>query len=202
MSHAGHNSELDCTCTDCKLRYPKFYHPHTWRDLRKLDSKKLIGDREYYRDAQEELCKKYNIFLPLYRTKKERRWDYLEHVFNLIKKGIKGFGKKLDEQHAKNKRKSKFKWSDFTMSEKSYAGLTGKSTSKDLDFITGRGKKADMSFITGRTRQKNLSYITGKSKRNNSNFITARSKGKDMSYLTGGKKDYSALIGKRKKIKL
>lgn len=192
MSHVGYNTPLDCTCTDCKLRYPKQYHMHTWQDFRKLDSKKLIHGKEYYRDAQEELCKKYNITLLYYRTKWQRRFDRVEHVINLIIRGSRRFKKALDKLHESNvKRKSVQKrgiFESLTMTERDYKKITGRTTDEDLSFITGRNsKRQNMDFITGKGKR-DYSALTGK-KKSTPKF--------DM-----GKRNYSGLIGSRKKIKL
>jgi len=176
-------------CTDCKLRYPKYFHLHTWQSLRKLDSKKLIGDKEYYRDAQEEICKKYNVFIPLWTSKRQRKiysvtkWLYRTH------RALKWLKKKLDENHEKNKtrKRGSFKLPNFSMSERDYKALTGRTTNQDLSFITGRGKKKDYSALTGRSKR-DYSGLVGKRKSNNS--------------LSLGKQDYSSLLGKRKKIRL
>ena len=180
MSHAGYHTPLDCSCTDCKLRYPKQYHIHTWNDFRKLDSKKMIGDKIYYRDAQEELCKKYNITLLYYRTKWQRRFDGIEHYFNLLRNGLKKFKKALDKQHHTNQKRKKshkgFSLNDFTLTEKDYSSLTGRTTKQDLDFITGRGKKPDYSFITGKSKKKDYSYITGKNKQKDLSRLYSKKK--------------------------
>ena len=183
MSHAGYHTDLDHTCTYCELRYPKYFHPHAWRDLRKLDSKKMIGDKIYYRDAQEEICKKYNVFVPLYRTKRERRIDSIKRVWWTTRRILKAIKKLLDEQHEKNqkrksvqKRKQPSIFKALTMTEKDYRSITGKSTNADLSFITGRGKK-DYSALTN--KRNSYSALTGNNKRN-----------------------YSGLIGSKKKIRL
>lgn len=213
MSHADHNSYLDCCCTDCKLRYKKYFHWHTWQDLKKLNSKKLIGDKEYYRDAQEEICKKYHVIITLYRTPRQRKFDKIEHYLNLIKSAAKRFKVLLDKQHQSNqkrKRTSRKKnlndlVNEFSMSEKDYKDITGKTPEQDMSFITGRGKKPDMSMITNKTK-KDYSSLTRKNKKQDMSFITGHSKytglvgGKKSSF--GGKKDYSGLIGKRRKVKI
>ena len=177
-------------CTDCKLRYPKYFHLHTWQSLRKLDSKKLIGDKEYYRDAQEEICKKYNVFIPLWTSKRQRKiysvtkWLYRTH------RALKWLKKKLNENHEKNQNRKTSKknsiWKSFTMSEKDYKSITGKTTDQDLSFITGKRKKQDYSALTGRSNR-DYSGLVGKRKNNS---------------LSLGKQDYSSLLGKRKKIRL
>lgn len=192
MSHAGHNSEIDCTCTDCKLRYPKFYHWHTWEDFKKLDSVKLIGGKEYYRDAQEILCKKYNITLVLYRTPWQRKIDKIVHIINLIR-NRNPKKRKTQKLNKALKLIKDFDGSDFkifkdskgidivnqlTMSERDYKSITGHNTTQDLRRITGMGKKPNMKFITGRQKKQNMDFLLGPKRRNMS------------------------LMGKRKKVRL
>jgi hypothetical protein len=93
MSHAGHTTEIDCMCTDCKLRYPKTFTHEAWMNLRKLDSTVMVQGKEYYRDTQEILCKKYNVTITGYLTPRERKILFMKKIwwgFNRILDKIKG----------------------------------------------------------------------------------------------------------------
>jgi hypothetical protein len=151
-----------------------------WDSFRNMDRKdvRFIDGQKFTRtiDAQEMICKKYNVTLLYYRTKWQRRFDKVEHIVNVIKSGLSRFKRGLDKLHEQNqarqarkpKRKGKSKKNSrgildsFSISEKDYSKLTGRTTSEDLDFITGRSSKKDMSFITGGNSKRDLSFITGK----------------------------------------
>ena len=102
MSHAGHHSELDYYCIDCKLRYHKEYTWKQWCNFRKLDSKKLIGDKEYYLSAQEVLCRKYTITLTDYMTPREREIQMIKIFFEKIKSTLQGIKSVLAKVHESN----------------------------------------------------------------------------------------------------
>ncbi len=202
LSHAGHNTVFDKNCTDCVLRYPKEFEHVVWLNFLKMDNVKEIDGKKYYLDVQEVLCKKYNITLLNYLTVKERRrirwknrWEKVKGFFSKINSGIDKISK------------SKPGGINFSlgMSEKSYASITGRTTSRDLDGITGRGKKPNMSYITGSNKKKHgLSYIIGKNqKKTNMSFLTGSNKKKpSMNHITGKKRkkpSMSMITSKREK---
>ncbi len=195
MSHAGHNTVFDKDCTDCVLRYPKEYEHQTWLNFLKMDNVKEIDGVKYYLDVQEMLCKKYNITLLNYLTVKERkkirweetklkwknRWEKIKRFCGMINSGIDKIAK------------SKPGGINFSlgMSEKSYEGITGRTTSRDLDAITGRGQVPKMSYITGDQKKKPaMSYIIGKNqKKNNMSYIIGKNQKKSsMSMITSSNK--------------
>jgi len=151
----------------------------------------MINGKKFYRsvDAQEEICKKYNVTLVLYRTKWQRRFDRIEHIINLIIRGSSRFKKALNRLHEKNhkrtktNRKPKGLLENITMSEQEYKSLTGRTTDQDLSFITSRGKKPDMSLIISKGKR-DYSGLLNNGKRKPVSF--------DM-----GKRDYSGLLGKK-----
>ena len=201
MSHAGHDTEFDKDCKDCVLRYPKEFEHVVWLNFLKMDNVKEIDGIKYYIDVQEVLCKKYNITLLNYLTPRERwkirwrnRWEKIKRFCGMINSGIDKISK------------SKPGGINFSlgMSEKSYASITGKSTSRDLDAITSRGKKPNMSYITGSNKKKPpMSYIMSNKKKNNMSFLTGSNKKKPkMNHITGGKRkkpSMGMITGKREK---
>jgi len=92
-------------------------------------------------------------------TPREKKIQMIKTFFEKVKSVLQGIKSALDKIHESNqkrktpqKRKKKIEniLNDFTMNEKEYSALTGRSTVDDLDTITGRGKKPKMSFIIGK----------------------------------------------------
>jgi len=174
LSHAGYHTELDHSCTDCKLRYQKEYAWKQWCNFRKMDSVKLIDGKEYYQDAQEVLCRKYNVTIIDYMTPRERKIQMIKTFLEKVKTTLQGIKSGLDKLHESNqKRKTPQKrtkkrvdniLNDFTMNEKEYYSLTGRSTVDDLDIIAGRGKKPNMLFIIGKN-SRDYSALLGRPSR-------------------------------------
>ena len=139
-----------------------------------MDSVKLIDGKEYYQDAQEVLCRKYNVTIIDYMTPRERKIQMIKTFLEKVKTTLQGIKSGLDKLHESNqKRKTPQKrtkkrvdniLNDFTMNEKEYYSLTGRSTVDDLDIITGRGKKPNMLFIIGKN-SRDYSALLGKPSR-------------------------------------
>lgn len=176
MNHLGFHTGLDRSCTDCKLRYPKEYTWKQWCDFRKMDSVRLIDGKEYYRDAQEALCRKYNVTIIDYQTPRERKIQMMKKFFGNVKSSLQGIKSALAKIHESNqkrktlqkrtKKKNVSKILNYlTMSEKEYAMITGRSTEKDLDFITGSRTKKDLSYILSKN-SRDYSALLGKPRRN------------------------------------
>jgi len=175
LSHAGIHSEWNHNCTDCKLRYRKEYTWRQWCNFRKMDSAKLIDGKEYYQDVQEVLCRKYNVTIIDYMEPRDRNIQMIKKFFEKVKSALREIKSALDKMHESNqKRKTPQKrtkkkkvdniLNDFTMNEKDYIALTGRSTADDLDTITGRGKKPNMSFLIGEN-SRDYSALLGKPNR-------------------------------------
>ena len=166
---------------DCKLRFPKYFTHEAWINIRKLDSIKQIGDKEFFRDVQEELCKRFDIIITNYLTPKERRkikWQKRFKEFKLF----------LSKFKSKNMSDMCISWNDIfgepnnrstksrPVKQRDLSFLLGNSKSKkrDLDFITGKNKKKNMDFLLGnsKTRKKNMDFITGNNSRDYSSLLT------------------------------
>ena len=190
------------------MRYPKYFTHEAWINIRKLDSTKLIGDKEFYRDAQEELCKRYDVIITDYLTPKERRkikWQKRFKKFKLF----------LSKFKSKNKSGMGISWNDIfggpnnggtklrpvKQRDLSFLLGTSKSKKRDLDFLTGKNKKKNMDFITGNKSKTDMDFIIGnsKSKKTNMDFLLGNSstRKENMDFITGNSsRDYSALLTK------
>lgn len=91
----------------------KHYTVKEWKRL-DTDSVRKIGDKEYYLNMQEVLCKKYEIILLDHQTKKEKlnqildkfSFENLDKTMTKVSKGIDSFAKAV-EPPKKSKKKSK-----------------------------------------------------------------------------------------------
>ena len=128
------------------MRYKKKYTQEEWNRF-KTTIKKKVGDQEYYLDVQELLCKKYDIILTDYRTRREKIRDAVKKInpenFN---KGIDKFQKTMDDL------------SSFLDSTKGFMG------SKDLTpLVKTSSKKQNYSGLLGqKNNQRDYSRLTGK----------------------------------------
>jgi hypothetical protein len=153
------------------MRYKKQYTVKQWRRFKKILVREDHGIK-YNVDLQELMCKKYNITIIDYMTPRERKIQMIKTFFEKAKSVLQGIKSALDKIHESNqKRKTPKKRkkidnivNDFTMNEKEYFALTGRSTEDDLDTITCRGKKPNMSFIMGRN-SRDYSALLGKPSR-------------------------------------
>ena len=118
---------------DCKLRYPKYFTHEAWINIRKLDSIKLIGEKEFYRDAQEELCKRYDILITDYLTPMERRkikWQKRFKKFKLF----------LSKFKSKNKSGMGISWNDLFGEPNNGSTKSRAVKPRDLSFLLGNSK--------------------------------------------------------------
>ena len=99
------------------MRYPKLYTVKEWKRFNRITSDyEIIDGQKYYLTMQEILCKKYDIILTDYKTKKERIFQIIDKVSikNLnhgiirFNKGISQFNKMIEDPNKKkrNKRES------------------------------------------------------------------------------------------------
>ena len=154
------------------MRCKKLYTVKQWARFKKT----LVKENQsikYNVDIQELMCKNYDIILTDYMTLRERKIQMIKTFFEKAKsvlQGIKSFLDKIHESNQKQKTPQKRKkkidniLNEFTMNEKEYYALTGRSTEDDLDTITCRGKKPNMSFIMGRN-SRDYSALLGKPSR-------------------------------------
>ncbi len=205
MSHAGYHTDMDCSCTDCVIRYKKWFHQHAWDNFRNLDSTKLIGNKEYVRDTQEFLCKKYNVIIPLWQTKNEKRLYKIKKIINMLMRMIKGFKLFFKQQHERNqirKAKKLQKKSKKTSKRKFKLGIPKLfgDNNTNYDGLLSSGKQKDLSGIFGSSKQKDLSGIFGSSKQKDLSGLLNSNTQKDLSGFlrSSEKKDYSGLIGSSK----
>jgi len=77
------------------VRYTKFYTQKEWKKFKRFD-KKTIHGKDYYLDVQELLCKKYDIILVDYKTRKEKTIHILKK-FNMknFEKGMTKFNRSV-----------------------------------------------------------------------------------------------------------
>jgi len=139
------------------MRSKKLYTVKQWARFKKT----LVKENQSIKhnvDIQELMCKNFDIILIDYMTSRERKIQMIKTFFEKVKSTLQGIKSALDKLHESNqkrktpqKRKKKIDniLNDFTMNEKEYYTLTGRSTVDDLDIIAGRGKKPNMSFLIG-----------------------------------------------------
>jgi len=86
------------------MRYKKFYTVKEWKKFKKIKVKE-IGDVEYFFDIQEIMCKKFDIILIDYTTKKEKIFSFLKKinfeniniVIDTLNKDVKDFSNSMDK---------------------------------------------------------------------------------------------------------
>ena len=128
------------------MRSKKLYTVKQWARFKKT----LVKENQSIKhnvDIQELMCKNYDIILTDYMTLRERKIQMIKTFFEKVKSALREIKSALDKIHESNqkqktpqKRTKKKKvdniLNDFTMNEKDYIALAGRSTADDLDTIT------------------------------------------------------------------
>jgi hypothetical protein len=79
------------------VRPKRYWTVQQWKKVRKTHEKR-IGDNTYYLDMQEMLCKKFDIILVNYRTKREIAMGIIKAVnFRNFDRGMKIFDDAMKE---------------------------------------------------------------------------------------------------------
>lgn len=159
-------------------------HRHyTVKQWKKLDVERVrhIGKRRYYLNMQEVLCRKYEIILLNHKTKREKLDRILDCItFTNLNQKIDTFQRIMKKMDGVWKQWDEMKNTPFI----------GGASNAEYNILIGKPPKRDYSFITGNNKSKpDYSFLTGNNKK-----TTRRKK----QTLGNNKKDYSALIGKRK----
>jgi len=147
------------------MKNEKYYTVKEWNKFKKAKVKEIEGIKHYY-DMQELLCKKYDIILTDYKTKRERIIIFLKKInMKNINKGIDTFNKAVQAFGGSMDKLSK----DLDGSEKSQSG----NDKKNLEEIWGKSSTnikiwSDHSITESKSRRKqdetNIEKIWGKRK--------------------------------------
>ncbi len=148
------------------MRYKKLFTVKEWSKFKKTKVKEIDGIKYYY-DMQELMCKKYDIVLTDYKTKREQIIIFLKKInMKNINKGIDAFNKAVQAFGGSMDQLSK----DLDGSEKSQSD----NDKKNLEEIWGKSSKGDVkiwsdhSTIESKSRKRqdetNIEKIWGKRK--------------------------------------
>lgn len=130
------------------LRRRKYLTQKQWEKFKVTNIKEINGV-EYYLDVQEYLCKKFDIILTDYVTKRERRIRFLKKFnmknvdkgIEIFNGGVQEFSKMMDEM-----------FSQLGDSKINKSFITGTPSRKNSDFIIGKKKPVSKKFIQSRPR--------------------------------------------------
>ena len=86
------------------MKNKKFYTVKEWKKFKKIKVKEIDGIKYYY-DMQELMCKKYDIILTDYKTKRERIIKIFEKInmkninksIDAFNKAVQAFGGSMDQ---------------------------------------------------------------------------------------------------------
>jgi len=148
------------------MKNEKYYTVKEWNKFKKTKVKEIDGIKHYY-DMQELMCKKYNIILTDYKTKREKCIIFLRKInMKNINKGIDTFNKAVQAFGGSMDKLSK----ELDGSEKSQSD----NHKKNLEEIWGKSSKGDVkiwsdhSITESKSRKRqdkmNIEKIWGKKK--------------------------------------
>ena len=114
------------------MKCKKYYSVKQWREFKKIQVKEINGIKHHL-DIQELMCKKYDIILTDYKTKRERIIIFLKKInmkdinkgIDTLNKAIQAFGGSMDQLSK-----------EFGSSEKD----TSNNDKKNLEMIWGKPK--------------------------------------------------------------
>ncbi len=145
------------------MRYKKYFTVKQWKKFKKTQ----VKGTKHYLNLQEFMCKKYDIILIDYKTKRERVTIFLKKInMKNINKGIDAFNKAVQAFGGSMDKLSK----DLGSSEKDQSGkdkenmekIWGKSSKSGVKIWSDHSKSESKS--RSRRDEMNLEKIWGKRK--------------------------------------